>query len=76
MDDELTKKLRKERDGGLSFQDIARINKMTVPQVLEVFNEGSTAKVTTGGDAIDASEAGPGAQMNYGQIIDIPFSLN
>lgn len=77
MDDELQKKiLGHYQRGEGSIQDIARVYRVTVQEVLEVIGEGSMGKITMGGDLIDASEAGPTAQMNYGQEIHVPFNVD
>ena len=57
-----------------SIQDLARIYNVSVEQVLDLIGEGSAKSVTAQGDMIDAAEAGPGAEMNYGKEFKIPFS--
>jgi hypothetical protein len=60
-----------------SIQDIARIYKVDVHEVLEVIGEGDMSTVHTPGDLVDPSELGPGdAQINYGKDITVPISLN
>lgn len=77
MDSELKKKIvRHYQNGEGSIQDIARVYRLTVQEVLDAIGEGDLTTVHTGGDLIDASEAGPGASMNYGQDFSVPFSLD
>lgn len=77
MDDELHQKiLGHYQRGEGSIQDIARVYHVTVQQVLEIIGEGDIGQVHIGGDMIDASEAGPGADMNYGRDFHVPFSVD
>lgn len=62
--------------GRTSIQDIARVYRVSVDQVLGYIGEGHLASVHLGGDLIDAQEAGPGATLNYGQEYKIPFSVD
>lgn len=59
-----------------SIQDLARIYKVSVDEVLEIIGEKNLGSVTVQGDLIDASEAGPNAEMNYGQEFKVPFDVN
>ncbi len=59
-----------------SIQDLARIYGVSVDEVLQLIGAGDLGAVTVGGDLIDASEAGAGAQMNYGKDYKVPFTLN
>lgn len=59
-----------------SIQSIARIYRVSVDQVLEIIGEENLGTVTIAGDLIDASEAGPGAAMNYGRDYKVPFSVD
>lgn len=76
MDDSTREKIigHYQRGQG-SIQDIARVYRVTVPQVLEVIGQGHLSKVTMGGDLIDQSEAG-NAPLNYGEEVPVPFSLD
>jgi hypothetical protein len=77
MDDELKKEVRAAYQlGKVSIQDIARIKRLTVDEVLEIIGEGELKSVQTGGDLIDPSEAGPGASMNYGRDFKVPFTTD
>jgi hypothetical protein len=77
MDDNLRKQVNEYYQmGKVSIQDIARILRLSVPEVLEAIGEGDMSTVTIGGDLIDPSEAGPGAQMNYGQTVNVPFTTD
>ena len=59
-----------------SIQDLARIYRVSVEQVLQVIGESNLGTVTTQGDMIDASEVGPGASINYGKEFKVPFDVN
>ena len=59
-----------------SIQDIARINRVEVQEVLEAIGEGNLTSVSTSGDLIDQQEAGPEAVVNYGKQIRVPYSTN
>lgn len=59
-----------------SIQDLARIYNVPVSEVLEITGNSSLSRVYSPGDLIDASEAGPGAEMNYGKEVDVPYSVN
>ena len=60
--------------GRSSIQTIARVHKVEVSQVLDLIGEGSSTTVTIPGDLISAVEAGPGADMNYGKDVPVPFT--
>lgn len=62
--------------GKVSIQDIARILRVSVQDVLDAIGESEMGTVTTGGDLIDQKEAGPGAEMNYGQQYSVPFTTD
>ncbi len=77
MDEALKKRIIEAYQlGKVSIQDIARICHVSVADVLDAIGEGSMNKVYIGGDLIDASEAGPGAVMNHGQEVQIPFTTD
>lgn len=59
-----------------SIQDIARIYRVSVEEVLDIVGEGEMKSVDTTGDLIDAQEAGPGAEMSYGKTFNVPFSTD
>lgn len=59
-----------------SIQDYARIYKISVEEVLEIVGESNLGTVEVTGDMIDASEAGPGAEMNYGGPVKVPFDVS
>lgn len=59
-----------------SIQDYARIYNVPVEKVLEIVNEPHLSTVDISGDMIDPKEAGPGAQLNYGTKVDVPYSTN
>lgn len=77
VDDTTRKKIWEHYQKGQgSLQDLARIYKVSVPEVLEIIGHSELASVQAPGDMIDATEAGPGAEMNYGREIHIPFSVD
>ncbi len=77
IDDELKKKIINHYQKGQgSIQDIARVYRLTVPEVLGVLGLTDLTTVSTGGDLIDPSEAGPGATMNYGKQHQVPFTTD
>lgn len=59
-----------------SIQDIARIYRVDVHEVMEVIGEGQASTVHLEGDMISQDEAGSNAQMNYGKDIKIPINPN
>lgn len=59
-----------------SIQDIARIYKVDVHDVMEAIGEGRSSHVQFGGDLIDASEAGPNAPLNYGKEVKVPITVD
>lgn len=59
-----------------SIQDLARIYRVSVDDVLKVVGESNLGSVAVSGDLIDAGEAGPGADMNYGKTYQVPFSTD
>lgn len=59
-----------------SIQDIARIHNVSVDTVLQIIGEGHLGTVAVDGDLIDASEAGPNAEMNYGKEFKVPFTTD
>ncbi len=73
----LPEKLRYRYEHGQgSIQDIARVYRVTVDEVLQAIGEGEMASVSLPGDMISQEEAGPGAQLNYGKDYKVPFSLD
>jgi hypothetical protein len=66
LDDETKKKILEHYQKGQgSIQDLARIYRVSVEQILDLTDNSELKQVTTTGDLVDASEAGPGAQLNY-----------
>lgn len=59
-----------------SLQDIARVYRISVPEVLEIIGAPELGEVTTVGDMIDPSEIGPGAQFNYSKNFTVPFTTD
>lgn len=59
-----------------SIQDIARIYRMDVHEVLEIIGESRLGQVHTEGDMIDVHEVGPNTTLNHGETFRVPFSTN
>lgn len=78
VDNALAKTINEHyQKGEGSIQDIARVYHVSVEEVLHVIGQDEVATVQTVGDQIDASEAGPGATVNYdGKTYNVPFSLD
>lgn len=76
MEDIKEKILGHYQRGEGSIQDLARIYRVTVDEVLEIVGEKHLGTVFTQGDLIDAAEAGPNAEMNYGREFKVPFDVN
>lgn len=77
MDDETRQKIYNHYQRGQgTLQDLARIYKVSVDQVLEVIGAPELGSVQAQGDLIDASEAGPNADMNYGKDFKVPFTVD
>ena len=77
MDEETRSKIYAHYQRGQgSIQDIARVYRVTVQDVLQIIGAPELGQVSTQGDMIDASEAGPGAQLNYGKQFIVPFTVN
>jgi len=59
-----------------SIQDLARIYRVSVDEVLRIIGESNLGTVTTQGDMIDASEVGPGATISHGKDFKVPFDVS
>lgn len=59
-----------------SLQDLARIYRISVDEVLEITGHSEMSTVFIPGDLIDPSEAGPNVQMNYGREQKVDFTVN
>ena len=75
-EDTRTKILEHYQKGEGSIQDIARVYRVDVSEVLHIIGHDDLTAVTAQGDMIDASEAGPNAQMNYGKEFNIPYDVS
>lgn len=77
MDEETARQIKDHYIHGRgSIQDLARIYRLSVEEVLNLIGEGSSARVYTQGDMIDQNEAGPGVQLNHGKEFNVPFTLD
>jgi len=68
--------LKHYQAGHGSIQDLARIYNVSVAHVLNLTGQSHLTTVQTQGDMIDASDAGPGAEMNYGKEFYVPFTVD
>lgn len=59
-----------------SIQDLSRIYKVDMDEVLRIIGEHQLSSVATQGDLIDQQEAGQDIEMNYGKDFKVPFSTN
>lgn len=78
MDKELRDKILKTyQTSRNSIQDIARINRVDVHEVLEIIGEGNLSTVTMLGDMVDPSELrGTNAEFNNGSTARVEISTN
>lgn len=77
MDDETKQTIvRAYQTGRNSIQDLARIYRVDVHQVLNAIGEGNLSSVRMEGDLIDAGEAGPNTEMNYGRDVIVPITVD
>lgn len=77
VDKDLQQVITNHYQGGYhSIQTLARTYNVSVDDVLEIVGEGTLSTVQIPGDLIDQSEAGPGAEMNYGRNVKVPFSVD
>lgn len=77
LDDETKAKIKEHYSKGQgSIQDIARVYRVSVTEVLTIIGATDLTTLEIAGDMIDATEAGPGAQLNYGQIVPIPYTTD
>lgn len=77
IDEALKQKIKGHYDKGEgSIQDIARVYRVSVPDVLDIIGLSDLATVEIDGDLIDDTYAGPGATMNRGSIVPVPFTTD
>lgn len=77
MDDKLkTEIVKVYQTSRNSIQDIARIYRVDVHEVMEAIGEKKATNVQMEGDLISTEEAGPNAQMNYGKQVKVPITTN
>lgn len=76
MDDSTREKVVEHYQRGQgSIQDIARVYRVSVSEVLEAIGHPDLSSVTVGGDMIDQSEAG-NTPVYYGEKRSIPFDVS
>lgn len=77
LDDSTREKIIEHYQKGQgSIQDIARVYRLTVNEVLQIIGINNISKVTTQGDLIGPEEAGPGATIVPSKDFDVPFTTN
>ena len=59
-----------------SLQDIARVYRVSVDDVLQIIGAPELSTVMTQGDLIDASEIGPEAQYSHGKNFKVPYTTD
>lgn len=77
LDEETRAKIYEHYQKGQgSIQDIARVYRCSVEEVLQIIGQDELLRVEVQGDMIDPSEAGPNVQLNYGEQFNVPFTTN
>lgn len=78
IDDETRTKIKDHYNRGEgSIQDIARVYRVSVADVLDITNNQELKAVTIQGDLIDPQEAmGHGSQFNPGTVVNQNYDLN
>lgn len=77
MDDELKAKIKQHYNLGQgSIQDIARVYRLDVEEVLEVLGQDDLLQVESVGDLVDASEVDPGTILNSSKRHRVHFTTN
>jgi hypothetical protein len=59
-----------------SIQDIARVYRYTVQEVLQVLGMTDLLEVETQGDLVDSSEVGPGIQLEQSKIHGVSYTTD
>lgn len=78
MEDDLKAKINGHwQRGEGSIQDLARVYKISVDEVLEMIGQTDMTTIVTQGDMIDQTEAGPEVTVNpLGRPIKVPYTTN
>lgn len=78
MDEELQEKIKGHYQRGEgSIQDIARVYRLSVDEVLDVLDMKEMSEIKTQGDLIDQDEAGPEVVVNaIGKIARARFTTD
>ena len=77
MDAETRKKIQEHYQLGQgSIQDIARVYRLDVSEVLDVIGQNELLEVESVGDLVDESELDPGTQINRGKRHRANFTTN
>lgn len=77
MDNELKKKINEHYQLGQgSIQDIARVYRLDVSEVLQAIGQDELVEVDGIGDLVDSQEAGPDVQLSAGKKHQATFTTN
>jgi hypothetical protein len=77
LDDKIKKDVMNAyQTGSSSIQDIARVFRVDVDDVLNLTGNGHLATVHTSGDLVDRQEVGPNVPLSQGQEYQTPITLN
>lgn len=77
VDEDTAKKIWDHYQKGQgSLQDLARIYRVGVDDVLEIIKETELSTVALTGDLIDPSDVGPGGEFNHGKQVKVPYTVN
>lgn len=77
MDEELRKKVNEHYQLGQgSIQDIARVYRLDVNDVLDALKLNDVLEVESVGDMVDESEVDPGTVINHGKRHRARYSTN
>lgn len=77
MNDETKAKIKAHYNlGEGSIQDIARVYRLSVEEVLEVLNLSELMEIETSGDLIDQTEAGPEVTLKISNKFRTKFTTN
>lgn len=62
--------------GSGSIQDIARVHRLSVEEVLHIIGQDEMTTVVTQGDLIDQQEAGPGIHLEPSKQHYVPYNTD
>lgn len=76
IDEKLRDNIKDMYNRGESIQAIARTERVTVPQVLDIIGRPDLGVIEFHGDLIDQTEAGNGAMINSNRVEPQNFSTD